>query len=116
MESILRNLLLVAVPLAVFATSGHAAAQTLDDVKLVESGKLTYGVAASFAPFEYVSEGELTGFDIDFIQAISEKLEIELLAMNMEFKGLIPALQGGRIDIINSAERVNDFETVAFGL
>tara|TARA_R110000751_G_scaffold288076_4_gene393320 strand:- start:178495 stop:179355 length:861 start_codon:yes stop_codon:yes gene_type:complete len=107
MNNILRSLLLVAMPLSVFAASGPAAAQTLDGVELVESGKLTYGVAASFAPFEYVNEGELTGFDIDFIQAISEKLEIELLAMNMEFKGLIPALQGGRIDIINSAMYIN---------
>ena len=49
------------------------------------------------------SDGKLTGFDIDFIQTLSEKLKVEPSAMNMEFKGLIPALQGGRIDIINSA-------------
>ena len=28
--------------------------------------------------------------------------------MNMEFKGLIPALQGGRLDIINSAMYINE--------
>lgn len=104
MNRLLQVLLLVTAP---FALSGAAAAQSLDGIKLVEPGKLTYGVAASFAPFEYVHEGQLTGFDIDFIQAIAERLKSESVAMNMEFKGLIPALQGGRIDIINSAMYIN---------
>ncbi|WP_411035964.1 ABC transporter substrate-binding protein [Shinella sp. BYT-45] len=104
MNRLLRILLLAAAPLAV---SGTVAAQSLDGVKLVEAGKLTYGVAASFAPFEYVNEGKLTGFDIDLIQALAERLKVEPVAMNMEFKGLIPALQGGRIDIINSAMYIN---------
>lgn len=74
---------------------------------LVEAGKLTYGVAATFAPFEFSKDGELTGFDIDMIAALSDKLNAELVPMNMEFKGLIPALQGGRIDLINSAMYIN---------
>ncbi|MDX3929867.1 MAG: ABC transporter substrate-binding protein [Shinella sp.] len=107
MNRIFRTLLLATASLAVTVFSGPAAAQSLDGVKLVESGKLTYGVAASFAPFEYVHDGKLTGFDIDFIQGLAEKLKVEPSAMNMEFKGLIPALQGGRIDIINSAMYIN---------
>ena len=107
MKRILRTLLLTVAPLAAAALAGPVAAQSLKGVKLVEPGKLTYGVAASFAPFEYVQEGKLTGFDIDFIQALSEKLKVETVAMNMEFKGLIPALLGGRIDIINSAMYIN---------
>lgn len=74
---------------------------------LVEGGKLTYGVAATFAPFEFTNDGELTGFDIDMIAALSEKLSAEPVPQNMEFKGLIPALQGGRIDLINSAMYIN---------
>lgn len=107
MKRTLRNLLLAAAPLAVAAFAGAASAQTLDGVKLVENGKLTYGVAASFAPFEYMLDGKLTGFDIDFINGLAEKLNVETSALNMEFKGLIPALQGGRIDIINSAMYIN---------
>ncbi|MFE3837226.1 ABC transporter substrate-binding protein [Pseudogemmobacter sonorensis] len=84
-----------------------AHAQGLDGVALVEPGKITYGVAASFAPFEFVQDGKLSGFDIEFIDALAEKLGVETSAMNMEFKGLIPALQGGRIDIINSAMYIN---------
>lgn len=107
MNHTLRTLLSAAASIAMIAFAGAATAQSLDGVKLVEPGKLTYGVAATFAPFEYMQEGNLTGFDIDFIQGIAEKLKTETTAMNMEFKGLIPALQGGRIDIINSAMYIN---------
>jgi len=74
---------------------------------LVEKGQLTFGVAATFAPFEFKDGTQLAGFDIDLIQALGKKLNLEPKAMNMEFKGLIPALQGSRVDLINSAMYIN---------
>jgi len=74
---------------------------------IVEAGALTYGVAATFPPFEYQKDGVLTGFDIDLIEAVSKKLSVAPKPMNMEFQGLIPALLGGRIDLINSAMYIN---------
>jgi polar amino acid transport system substrate-binding protein len=84
-----------------------ASAAELPKTGLVEAGVLTYGVAATFAPFEFQKDGALTGFDIDFINAITKKLGAQPKALSMEFKGLIPALQGGRLDIINSAMYMN---------
>lgn len=78
-------------------------AQAADAVKTVESGKLTYGVAATFAPFEFTRSGTLTGFDIDLVNAVAKAMNLAPDAQNMQFSGLIPALQGGRLDIINSA-------------
>lgn len=75
---------------------------------LVEGGALTYGVAATFPPFEYQKEGQLTGFDIDMIEALAKKLSATPKPMNMEFQGLIPALLGSRLDLINSAMYIND--------
>jgi polar amino acid transport system substrate-binding protein len=83
------------------------AAVAANSAKLVEEGGLTYGVAATFAPFEFQRDGKLAGFDIDMITALSKKLTLAPKAMNMEFKGLIPALLGNRIDIINSAMYMN---------
>lgn len=93
----------IALPLCI-ATPAAA-----EDAKpsLVDTGALTYGTAATFAPFEFQREGELTGFDIDMIKAVAGKLGLEPKPMNMEFKGLIPALQGGRIDLINSGMYMN---------
>ncbi|WP_034911508.1 ABC transporter substrate-binding protein [Erwinia sp. 9145] len=73
----------------------------------VAPGKLTYGTAATFMPFEYVKDGQLTGFDIDLINALSKHINLTPAPMQMEFKGLIPALQGKRLDVINSAMYVN---------
>jgi len=93
---------LIALPCA-----GAAMAADLSSATLVEKGSLTYGVAASFAPFEFQKDGKPVGFDIDMIEALSKKLGVEAKPMNMDFQGLIPALQAARIDIINSAMYIN---------
>ena len=78
-------------------------ARAAEPLKTIEAGQLTYGVAATFAPFEFSRDGALAGFDIDLINAIAKQMKLTPDAQNMQFSGLIPALQGGRIDIINSA-------------
>jgi polar amino acid transport system substrate-binding protein len=100
-----RRLLLAALAMAPLA----AAAQTAlaPPPGLLTPGRLTYGVAATFAPFEYMVDGKFVGFDIEFGEAIAKKLGLEPTIMNIEFRGLIPALQGRRIDIINSAMYIN---------
>jgi polar amino acid transport system substrate-binding protein len=85
-----------------------AAAEIPAPAKPVAAGKLTYGVAATFAPFEFQRDGKLVGFDIELGEAIAAKFGVQAAPLNMEFKGLIPALQGGRIDFINSAMYIND--------
>lgn len=92
-------------PLFIMAVLGcvlPAAAQTADH-KLVEPGKLTFGTAATLPPFEYQKDNKLVGFNIELVEAISKKMKLQPQPMNMEFRGLIPALQGGRIDVIMNA-------------
>jgi polar amino acid transport system substrate-binding protein len=83
-------------------------AADLSSATVVEKGALTYGVAATFAPFEFQKDGQLTGFDIEMIGLLGKKLGAEPKPMNTEFKGLIVALKGGRTDIINSAMYINE--------
>lgn len=97
---------LIAIALLV-GTVGRGDATELPK-NLVEPGALTYGVAATFAPFEFRKDGALAGFDIDFIDAVGRRLKTSPKPMNMEFKGLIPALQGNRIDVINSGMYINE--------
>jgi polar amino acid transport system substrate-binding protein len=75
---------------------------------LVENGQLNYGTAASFPPFESKENGELVGFDIDMGNQIADYLGLRTQVLDIDFDGLIPALQGGRVDIINSAMYIND--------
>lgn len=62
---------------------------------------LKVGTDASYAPFGFQDEQSkaYVGFDIDIIQAIARKEGFEAEIRNLNFDGLIPALQVGDIDI-----------------
>jgi polar amino acid transport system substrate-binding protein len=82
-------------PYETFAGSGLAA--------IAGRGKLVVGMELKFWPFEYVNEkGEPVGFDVDIARAIAKELGVELEIKDMEWTGLIPALQAGKIDLIVS--------------
>ncbi|MBN7771917.1 basic amino acid ABC transporter substrate-binding protein [Clostridium aminobutyricum] len=74
--------------------------------------KPVYKVAMepTFPPFDTTDKqtGELTGFDVDMMEAIAEDQGFELKWENMSFDGLIPALQAGNIDIIASGMNASD--------
>ncbi len=75
--------------------------------RLVNAGQLTYGVAATFPPFEYQRGNDLAGFDIEMGRFLAEQMGLRTNILNINFDGLIPALQGGRVDLINSAMYIN---------
>jgi polar amino acid transport system substrate-binding protein len=75
---------------------------TVDQIK--QKGVIVLGTSADFPPFEFhkVEGGkdEIVGFDIDIANAIAKKLGVKLEIKDMDFKGLIPALQAGRVDMV----------------
>ncbi|RCK69072.1 ABC transporter substrate-binding protein [Desertihabitans brevis] len=75
---------------------------------LVEEGELTYGVAATFPPFEYKDGTDLTGFDVDMAESLAGYMGLTPAPLDVDFDGLIPALGGQRIDVINSAMYINE--------
>ena len=64
--------------------------------------KLRVGLNAVFAPFEYVENGKITGFDVDMINEIGKNLGYKIEIIDQSFDGLIPSLKAGKIDIIVS--------------
>lgn len=72
----------------------------------------TYKVAMepTFPPFDTIDENtqELTGFDVDMMNAIAEDQGFKLEWVNMGFDGLIAALQSGNIDIIASGMNASE--------
>ncbi len=65
------------------------------------------GTSATFPPFESLQDGKPVGFDIDLVAAITAKMHIQSAPSLIDFKGLIPALLGGRIDTIVSGMYIN---------
>ena len=79
--------------------------------KAAESEKvLKVGVNADFAPFEFQDESgkEYQGFDMDLIGAVGEEMGYKVEINNLNFDGLIPALEAGNIDVCISGMTINE--------
>jgi polar amino acid transport system substrate-binding protein len=68
------------------------------DLKTVETGKLTWGSSPTFKPFEFMRDGKAQGFDVDLMEELGKRVNLASTMMVMEFKGVIPALLGNRVD------------------
>ena len=97
------RIILAAVLLALAAAP--AGAQPLP---LVSENTLTIGMSPTFPPFEYVQDGKTIGFDVDLAELLTKKLRLTFTTMPIDFKGIIPALTGKRIDAIISGMYIND--------
>jgi polar amino acid transport system substrate-binding protein len=84
------------------------AAEVQAPQRLVAAGKLTYATNTAFPPFEFMKDDQLTGFDIDMARLLAGKLGLAPTPLIMSFDGMLPALQGGRVDIVNSGMYIND--------
>jgi polar amino acid transport system substrate-binding protein len=66
--------------------------------------KLVMGTSADYPPYEFhdTSSGDdkIVGFDVDIANYIAKKLGFQLEIQDMDFNGLLPALQSKRIDFI----------------
>ncbi|MFA9466358.1 MAG: transporter substrate-binding domain-containing protein [Velocimicrobium sp.] len=63
------------------------------------NGTLVMATNAAFEPYEYYDNQKVVGIDADLAQAICDKLGMELKIEDMEFDGIINAVQSGKADI-----------------
>ena len=80
-----------------------ALAGGLGHVALAQKTPLRVVTDATFPPMEFVKDGQRTGFDIDLVEALGKEMGRKIEWIDIDFKGLIPALQAGRADMANSA-------------
>lgn len=102
-------------------------ASTLGNVKLaakeknipqLEDGVLSVATNCQYAPFEYTVTADnatdtavplegtnayCDGYDMQWLQLISQELGVKLEVTSLDFAGLIPALNSGSVDLIASA-------------
>lgn len=72
---------------------------------------LTMGTSADYKPFEYIDTAkgqDPIGIDIEIVKAITDNLGYELKIRDMDFGGLIAALQNGQVDLVASAMSATD--------
>ncbi|MCM0647810.1 transporter substrate-binding domain-containing protein [Clostridium swellfunianum] len=72
---------------------------TIDKIK--KNGKIVLGTSPDYPPYEFInSNKEVVGFDIEIAKEIAKDLGVKLEIKDMEFKGLLPALQAGSVDFV----------------
>jgi len=64
-----------------------------------DENTLTVATNAEFEPYEFLEDGEYVGFDIDLLKMIADKMGKEVVYQNMDFDGVIGAVQSGTCDI-----------------
>ena len=91
------------------ATAGWlpAAAQTcksaIPDSDLVTPPKLQMSINPTLPPQQFVDEkGELQGLNVELMREIAKRLCVPLDLLRMDFPPMVPALQAGRFDGINT--------------
>lgn len=70
----------------------------------LEDGKIIVGTNAEYDPFEYLDEnGDLAGFDIDLMNAVAEKMGVEIEWIDMAFESLVGSLEAGNVEVLAAA-------------
>lgn len=83
-----------------FAATGTAAADKLDDVKA--RGKLLVGVSRTSPPFSSFEKGTFVGYDVDLAGRVAKRLGVTVEFVPVINRERIPALQQDRIDLAAS--------------
>ncbi len=63
------------------------------------NGKLVMATNAEFAPYEFLENGEIVGFDVDMMRAVCDILGKELVIDDMAFDSVIAAVSSGKADV-----------------
>jgi len=79
------------------------------EMDLITPGKIVVGSDTAFPPFENVEGDEIVGFDVDLMNAIGEKLGVDVEFKSYKFDALITGVQAGtEFDMVASAMTITD--------
>ncbi|WP_375002905.1 ABC transporter substrate-binding protein/permease [Aeromicrobium sp. CTD01-1L150] len=97
---VISALALIVVALTLAPATGAVAAQ--DDRQVIR-----VGTEGTYPPFSFSADGQLTGYDIEVIEAVAERAGWELEFVQSQFDALFGALDAGRIDLIANQITIN---------
>lgn len=106
MKKMLLTILVAIFTVGVLAACGSKddqGAEGTKDTEGTEKKELVMGLSADFPPFETRdNNGKVIGFDVDLANYIADELGYEIEIKDMQFDGLIGALQSGTVDFVAS--------------
>ena len=92
-------------------SSAAQGADPLQGARLVTPGTLTVCSDIPYAPFEFIVKGNgegLTGFDVELVRALAERLGLTAEFKATPFDAIIPSLAAGNCDLVASATTITE--------
>jgi cystine transport system substrate-binding protein len=82
------------------SSGGSEAGTSLADVR--DAGVITVGTEGTYPPFTFHEggSGDLTGYDVDVIKAVADRLGVEAQFEETQFDAIFAGLEAGRFDVI----------------
>ena len=102
MKKFFSLILVAAMCITVLAGCGGTASNSEADNVIVMA------TSADFPPYEYYENDEIVGIDIDIMNAVCEKIGMELQPEDMSFDSVIGAAQTGKADIAMSGITITE--------
>lgn len=95
MKKIICLVLTLVMMLGVLTSCG-AKGKTLAEVK--EAGKLVVATSPDFPPFENLEGGKVVGIEVEIMQKVCDKLEVEFVIKQIAFDSVLTGVQAGKYD------------------
>lgn len=84
---------------------------------LVADGVLTVGTEGTYRPFSFHDDGgtgDLVGYDVEIIEAVADKLGLEVEFQETQWDAIFAGLDAGRFDVIANQVTINDEREAAY--
>jgi cystine transport system substrate-binding protein len=85
-----------------------AAATTLQEIQ--EAGVITVGTEGTYRPFSFHENGtgDLTGYDVEIVNAVADKLGVDVQFEETQWDAIFAGLDAGRFDVIANQVSINE--------
>jgi polar amino acid transport system substrate-binding protein len=109
MNKPLRSLVFSLLGALALVTATPGWSQTDDLLARIKTNKeITIATEARYAPFEYVDNGKIVGYDADLMAYVLKSIpDVKVKQLDLPFQGLLPGLDAKRFDIVVTAVTVN---------
>lgn len=71
------------------------------------AGTLTVGTEAAYEPFEFVIDGEITGYSKQILDVVVADLGVELNQLNLPWQGILPGVLAKKFDFVATSVSIN---------
>jgi polar amino acid transport system substrate-binding protein len=88
------------------STSASTGGSSGDELGLIEAGTLTVGSDIPYPPFEQGSPPDYTGFDIDLVDEIADRLGLDPKIVDTSFATIFSDQQAGKFDMVASSSTI----------